>query len=478
MNLKKKVITSIVILILGVSIAISFINYRVNIESARNQLKNSSLPLSIDNIYTEVQRRMIEPLLVSSLMANNTFMRDWLLDGEKDIALARKYLKKVKEEYGLFTTFLVSSKTLNYYHPKGLIDTINKNNVDDAWYFNFKNSKDFYEVNLDYNKKISDTLIMFINYKVFDYAKNLIGVTGVGVKLFDIEKMLNSFKDKYHYSVYFLNEDGEIILFSKVLNKRGNIGNIEGLEKYKSAIFSKKNQQFEYVDRDGEYLVNTKYIKELKLYLMVEVNKKEYIEVFQKTFYFNILVSFIITIIITMIIIYIINIYQKKLEKQANEDILTGIYNRRKFNEQFEHLSELFYRKSIKKLTLILIDVDNFKNVNDTLGHLSGDRVLNRLANIMKEQYRKSDIIARWGGEEFAILLINTPKNEAIKLAEETRNSIKTDKELFKILEKELTISLGLGELENKDSQDGLISKVDKALYDAKNGGKDKLVVV
>jgi len=478
MNLKQKVIGSIVVLLLGISIATSFINYRISIESAQNQLKNISLPLSVDNIYTEVQQRMIEPLLVSSLMANNTFMRDWLLDGEKDIKLSSKYLKKIQDEYGLFTTFLTSEKTLNYYHSKGLIDTLNEKNSDDNWYFEFKNSQNKYEVNLDYNKKISDALIMFINYKVFDYADNFIGATGVGVKLFDIEKMLNSFKEQYHYSVYFIDEKGEIILFSKALNKRGNIENIEGLKEFIPMINSKKNVQFEYADRDGEYLTNTKYIEQLKLYLMVEVNKKEYMLTLQNTLYFNILVSLLITIAIASIIIYVINIYQKQLEQQAEEDVLTKIYNRRKFNERFEHLFELYYRKNIKSLTLILIDIDDFKVVNDTLGHLSGDKILTRVAKILKNQHRKSDIVARWGGEEFALLLVDTSKAEAIKIAEDLRVNIKEDEDILAILDRPLTISLGLGELQSKDSQDGLILKVDNALYEAKDSGKDKLVVV
>lgn len=73
---------------------------------------------------------------------------------------------------------------------------------------------------------------MFINYKVMNYKNEMIGVTGVGVRLLNIEKMLNSFKTKYKYDVYFVDQKGEITLFSQALNKRGNIANIDGLKKY------------------------------------------------------------------------------------------------------------------------------------------------------------------------------------------------------------------------------------------------------
>ncbi|MCW9026371.1 MAG: GGDEF domain-containing protein, partial [Thiovulaceae bacterium] len=144
MDLKIKIITMIAGLLLGVSIIGSIINYKKDVDSTQAQLKDISLPLSVDNIYTEIQHRMIKPLIVSSLMANDTFLRDWLIDGEKDIKSVQKYLKEIQVKYGAFTSFLVSDKTKNYYHSKGLIDTINEKNVADDWYFNFLKNENLY----------------------------------------------------------------------------------------------------------------------------------------------------------------------------------------------------------------------------------------------------------------------------------------------------------------------------------------------
>jgi len=478
MNLKYKVICVISGLLLTVSIISSVINYKMDVESTQEQLKNISLPLSIDNIYTEIQQRMIEPLIVSSLMAHDTFVKDWIIEGEKDIRSIQKYLNTIQNKYGMFTSFLVSDLTKNYYHPKGLIDTINQNNSDDDWFFNFKKKEDLYEVNLDYNKNMDQSLIMFINYKVKDYDNRFIATTGVGIKLFDIEKMLNSFKDNYKYDVYFLNEDGEIILFTKKLDKRGNISSIDGLKQIQSKIFNKKLNHFEYKHKDKEYLLNTKYIDKLKLYLLVEIDKSEYMRDLNKNFFLNLFVSIFVTFLIVLIIVYTINIYQKQLEQLAEEDSLTGLANRRKFNEEFEYMFNLHSRGNIKKLTMVLIDIDDFKVVNDTFGHLVGDKVLIRFASILKENFREIDIVARWGGEEFVVLFVNTKKEDAINITEKLRITIKEDKTLHEILEKPMTSSFGLGELSCEDSQDGLIVKVDKALYEAKKSGKDKLVVV
>jgi len=319
---------------------------------------------------------------------------------------------------------------------------------------------------------------MFINYKVKDYADRLIATTGVGIKLYDIEKMLYSFKDNYKYDVYFVNEDGEIILYTKKLDKRGNISSIGGLKEIKSKIFDKELNQFEYKYRDKEYLLSTKYIEKLKLYLFVEIDKNEYMVDLKKTFFVNLFVSIIVTILIVLIIIYTINIYQKQLERLAEEDSLTRLSNRRKFNEEFDKMFNLQRRGNIKSLSMILLDIDDFKQVNDKFGHLIGDKVLVRFSTILKDSLRKTDLVARWGGEEFSILFINTEKNEVVKIAEKIRLLVKEDEMLKNLLDRSLTISLGYSELLREDSQDGLIGKVDRALYKAKEDGKDRLVSI
>jgi len=364
MSLKYKVIGIISGLLLGVSVISSIVNYKMDVESTQTQLKNISLPLSIDNIYTEIQQEMIEPIIVASLMGNDTFLKDWILEGEKDVLPIQKYLQEIENQYGMFTSFLVSDVTRTYYTSKGVIDIINNNNPEDKWFFDFKKKKDLYEVNLDYNKNIDDSLVMFINYKVKDYVGKLIAITGVGIKLFDIEKMLYSFKNNYKYDVYFTNEDGEIILHTKALDKRGNISSIDGLKNLQSDIFENKHNKFEYQYKDKEYLLSTKYIEQLKLYLFVEIDKAEYMGALKKTFFANLLVSLLVTFLIVLIIIYTINIYQKQLEQQAAEDSLTGLSNRRKFNAEFEYMFNLHRRGNIKKLSMIMLDIDNFKEVN------------------------------------------------------------------------------------------------------------------
>ena len=148
----------------------------------------------------------------------------------------------------------------------------------------------------------------------------------------------------------------------------------------------------------------------------------------------------------------------------AYHDHLTKIFNRQKFDEMF--IKALEYKKRYKDdLSIILIDLDHFKNVNDTYGHLIGDLVLIAIVETVKKELRINDIFARWGGEEFIILLPRTNINGAYIKAEELRQSIESyvNKELPQV-----TISAGVTQINNTDDINSCIKRVDEALYLAK----------
>lgn len=157
----------------------------------------------------------------------------------------------------------------------------------------------------------------------------------------------------------------------------------------------------------------------------------------------------------------------------ATHDEKTGLYN----NKFFETLLNMEIEKAKRgkqKLSLLIIDVDFFKNINDTYGHVKGDEILKRLAQVIMSQIRQSDIAARFGGEEFIILLPETPVAKAKTLTTRLRNKIKHDVILKKY---KLTVSGGLTQYKKGDSEKRLKERADKALYQAKETGRDKIVV-
>lgn len=167
----------------------------------------------------------------------------------------------------------------------------------------------------------------------------------------------------------------------------------------------------------------------------------------------------------------------EKLEELASTDTLTKLYNRRFFYESA--IKTIEYAKRNKHLlSLIMLDIDHFKQVNDTYGHSAGDEVLKELAQIMKNIQRKSDTIVRLGGEEFAILLPDTSKEQAFEVAQKLRQTIEKNQVLLSdgnIVH--FTVSLGVSSVqtEKEINIEAALSRADKALYRVKEGGRNNV---
>lgn len=190
-------------------------------------------------------------------------------------------------------------------------------------------------------------------------------------------------------------------------------------------------------------------------------------------------VYMLIVIVLNSISSWRINYYKRieyhinqKLRVLSTTDALTKIYNRHKFDEELQDLIN-YCRRYKTELSLILFDIDDFKNINDEYGHLIGDTVLVDLAEQVKNLIRKTDIFARWGGEEFVILLPNTNVKRAVKIAEKTKQRINNHS--FKSA-LHITCSFGVVSFYPEDDLDSLINRADQLLYSAKNSGKNTIV--
>lgn len=168
------------------------------------------------------------------------------------------------------------------------------------------------------------------------------------------------------------------------------------------------------------------------------------------------------------------------LEKLSSTDALTGIMNRLKFNEIFEMEFAQAARYSSMPLSVIMLDIDHFKKINDTYGHDCGDIVLISLCREIEKRVRETDIFARWGGEEFMLLLPNTKKSDAVTVANSICKIVEEEvaKEVGKISPyevKKVTCSLGVTQYAEKDDKKSLLRRADDALYAAKHAGRNRV---
>lgn len=160
---------------------------------------------------------------------------------------------------------------------------------------------------------------------------------------------------------------------------------------------------------------------------------------------------------------------KRNLELMSENDYLTGIYNRGKFDLELNRWIDLAKRYQ-HELALIMFDLDDLKLINDRYGHLAGDKVLKELAELVNSKLRSSDIFARWGGDEFIILLPYASMEEAVDMAERIRDL--TASHDFKQV-RNLSCSFGVAGFEVTDNSSTFLKKVDDKLYQAKRSGKN-----
>lgn len=171
-------------------------------------------------------------------------------------------------------------------------------------------------------------------------------------------------------------------------------------------------------------------------------------------------------------------IHAAQMEKAATHDPLTGLANRRMLNERFT-VEASRQKRYDKSLSLLLIDIDNFKHINDTFGHLIGDRCLTEISEILSNRVRTEDLVARFGGEEFVVLLPDTSVHEAAAVAEQLRLTIDSRPLLHAERGEaiKVTVSIGVASLHDKGDStlEALIKNADKALYMAKKQGRNRV---
>lgn len=165
-----------------------------------------------------------------------------------------------------------------------------------------------------------------------------------------------------------------------------------------------------------------------------------------------------------------LEVKNKEYETLASKDPLTGLYNRYKFSELYLS-SYIAMMQRDNKMSLIMLDIDLFKQVNDTYGHNTGDKVLIEISKILLNTLRNIDIVARWGGEEFIVLLPTASLDNALILSQKLRKSIATMN--LDIIIGNISASFGISQVREGEDMQSAIGRADKALYLAKNSGRD-----
>ena len=146
---RSKLVLIISLLLSAGFVVTSLVSYYVSRNEIRDSIINTELPLTSDNVYSEIQKDLVRPILISSMMARDTFLRDWVLSGERNVDQMTRYLNEIKEHYGTMASFFVSEKSRTYYSIRGVLKQVKDDDPRDAWYARVRNLKETHEINVD-----------------------------------------------------------------------------------------------------------------------------------------------------------------------------------------------------------------------------------------------------------------------------------------------------------------------------------------
>lgn len=308
-------VTTVSLLLSAGFLFTTLMSYFTSREALRSEIRDTELPLTSDNIYSEIQRDLIHPVVISSLMASDTFVRDWVMAGEKDQTQLIRYLKEVKEKYGTYSSFFVSDKSRIYYYADGILKKVDPEEPRDRWYFRVREMKDDYEINLDPDLANKDAMTVFINHRVFDFDGKFMGTTGVGITVSAVKKLIESYQEKYGRTVYFVDKAGEIKLTGSGFDQSlKNISQLDHHGVYDELLKNGSEGSFSYRGDGRTVQGNIRYIDEWGWYLVVEKSEQQVTAGIYRMLIISLLVCAVVTIVITMLVNSSITKYQKRIE--------------------------------------------------------------------------------------------------------------------------------------------------------------------
>ncbi len=309
------------ILLVSGFLSTSLAGYFVSVNSMREHIVSSALPLTGDTVYSEIQRDLLRPVFISSLMANDTFLKDWIASGELDEGQISKYLGEIKKEYETYSSFLVSEKTRRYYYGGGILKEVQESEPRDAWYFRIRTLEAEYETNVDPDMANEDNLTVFVNHKIHDASGAYLGATGVGLTIDSIGEMVARYRQTYGHHIYFVNPQGDFVLRGAEIPQHiSNLRELEGFEEAAADLLSTSMSQIRIERPSGLVHINSRFIPELNWHLIIEQAEGPLTQRNYEALLVNLTICASITLIILGLTYISIGAYQRRIDKIFDEE--------------------------------------------------------------------------------------------------------------------------------------------------------------
>lgn len=319
---KRRFLTGIGLVLISGFTLVASLAFVTSRDSIRTGIAEQSLPLTSDNIYSEIQKDLLRPVFISSMMAHDTFVRDWIVGGERDTTRISRYLDKIRSEYSVNEAFLVSEPSRNYYLPRGKLKQVTAGDPRDRWYFRVRELSTDHEVNLDPDEANHDTLTIFVNFRLLGEDGRFLGATGVALTLDTIAGHIDRYEGKFQRRIYFVDRQGTLVLAGKSMAGHPfSIRSAPGIATIADTILGGDAAplSLEYDHGHGRTLVNSRYIPELGSYLIVEQSEDGATDVILRSLWINLAASLVFSLAALLLMHRLARRYQHRIQEMGEQ---------------------------------------------------------------------------------------------------------------------------------------------------------------
>ena len=464
-------ITAIFVITIIVIIATSYFTFKEFFNASHQKQQEVVMPL-----FSLINSEIIRPLTVSQYMASDPFLLDYIEQDKIDKDVIFDYITSVSNQFNTLSFIAIEKHLL-------LIDSNNKTTnltgKEAEWYHRLKaiDKTEFTDFGDAENPHL------FFDVKMFNKQRDFIGFIGLAIDLDHFATKFAKFKKDYGFELYFVDNNNDVTLSSEQIMKTKShhrkdvvtkISELPWYQQYQNKD-DKNNSQYFFDSSRNDLIISQMPLKELNCRVFIVAPPITEQSVYWQLFTQNLFVLLAVSLALYCLFTLCINNFRSDLVKDSETDYLTQLPNRSFIHWKYSLLNEKHAHVSV-----VIADIDNFKVLNDTYGHLFGDEVLKVISKELSENLRSIDLVGRWGGEEFILILPDTNAKQAQEIINRIRKSIATIPFKSSPTKKDfnVTVSFGISESHlNGIVLEEILAKADQALYSAKTSGKNKVVV-
>ncbi len=451
-------------------------------------IRDRELPSIGTAVKANLDRTSADLLSIGEELLRDNFVRDWILDGENDEDLLREFLEPIQVTFEMLDTSVVSDRSETYYGTDGRTLRLSPDNaLRDGWYYSYRHSRPPSNIDIWYYPD-TNALGMWLNVSILDDAGKFLGIAGGRIDSRTFAETMNVYGDLEGISVYLARPDGQLVYATDktlLAHPTSHVNHLWGeyaLDALTPLIRNPAPRVIHLPCVDGCILWGT-FAQEWDALLVVEKAGEIVTERTREAVMSSLVPSGFLTVSLFLITLSTIVFARNRvtrqsaeLERLAGTDPVTGLYNRLRFDDFVKH-EVARIRRTGEESSLIILDLDYFKLVNDTFGHPAGDAVLRSVGEVLKGHVRAADTVARFGGEEFTILLPGTTVSGASTLAEHIRKAIEKCSFPQHSSDLRVTASFGVAPLTHSETTafHEAYREADRALYEAKRAGRNRV---